>query len=45
MPFRRFPPPWTAEDIDAFIVKDSSGQQLAYVDFEDEPGAPSTRRR
>ena len=35
---RRFPPPWTIEDIGAaFVVKDSTGQQLAYVYFEDEP--------
>jgi hypothetical protein len=30
---RRFPPPWSA-----FVVKDSTGQQLAYVYFEEEPG-------
>jgi hypothetical protein len=36
---RRFPPPWSVEDIGAaFVVKDSAGQQLAYVYFEDEPG-------
>jgi hypothetical protein len=43
---RRFPPPWTVEDIGAaFVVKDCTGQRLAYVYFEDEPGARSTRRR
>jgi hypothetical protein len=27
---RRFPPPWSVEDIDAaFVVKDGSGQKLA----------------
>jgi hypothetical protein len=42
----RFPPPWTVENIGAaFVVKDSAGQKLAYVYFEDEPGARSTRRR
>jgi hypothetical protein len=36
---RRFPPPWSVEDIGAaFVVKDSAGQQLAYVHFENEPG-------
>jgi hypothetical protein len=36
---RRFPPPWSVEEFDAcFVVKDSSGQKLAYVYFEDEPG-------
>jgi len=35
---RRFPPPWSVEDIGAaFVVKDSAGQKLAYVYFEDEP--------
>jgi hypothetical protein len=29
---RRFPPPWSVEDIDAaFVVRDANGQQLAYV--------------
>jgi hypothetical protein len=29
---RRFPPPWSFEDIDAaFVVKDGSGQKVAYV--------------
>ncbi len=35
---RRFPPPWSVEETDAcFIVRDASGQALAYV-YEDEPG-------
>ena len=35
---RRFPPPWFVEDIGAaFVVKDGSGQQLAYIYYEDEP--------
>ena len=43
MPARRFPPPWSVEDIGpeiqrrAFVVKDANGQALAYVPFEDEP--------
>ena len=36
---RRFPPPWTVEEQPAcFVVRDHSGQALAYVYFEDEPG-------
>jgi hypothetical protein len=39
---RHFPPPWSVEDIGAaFVVKDSAGQKLAYVYFEDEPGRQS----
>ena len=35
---RRFPPPWSVEDIDAaFVVKDGNGQKFAYVYFEEEP--------
>jgi hypothetical protein len=31
-PPRRFPPPWSVEDIGAaFVVKDSSGQKLGYL--------------
>jgi len=36
---RRFPPPWSVEDIGvAFKICDSAGQRLAYVYFEEEPG-------
>jgi hypothetical protein len=46
MPARRFPPPWSVEEMDAcFVARDHNGQALAYVYFEDEPGARSTRRR
>ena len=38
MPARRFPPPWSIEELEAcFVVPDHSGQALAYVYFEDEP--------
>ena len=30
MPERRFPPPWSVEELDAcFVVRDHNGQQLA----------------
>jgi hypothetical protein len=41
---RRFPPPWTAEETDAyFIVRDQNGPALAYVYCEDS-GTPDGRR-
>jgi hypothetical protein len=42
---RRFPPPWSVEELDAcFIVTDGGGQKLAYVYFEDESGRRSAAR-
>jgi hypothetical protein len=47
MSAHRFAPPWSVEDIGAevrhraFVAKDSTGQQLAYVYFEEERGRPS----
>jgi hypothetical protein len=36
---RRFPPPWSVDEMEAcFVIRDHSGQKLAYVYFEDEPG-------
>ena len=36
---RRFPPPWSVEETGAcFIVRDSDGQALAYIYYDDEPG-------
>jgi hypothetical protein len=38
----RFPPPWSVDELEAcFVVKDSSGQKLAYVYYEEEPGRRS----
>ena len=35
---RRFPPPWSVEELAAcFVVRDGAGQKLAFVYFEDEP--------
>jgi hypothetical protein len=39
MPDRRFPSPWEIEDNGAcFIVRDHSGQALACLNYENEPG-------
>jgi hypothetical protein len=38
-PSRRFPPPLTVEETQpCFVVRDHSGQALAFVYFENEPG-------
>jgi hypothetical protein len=42
---RRFPPPWSIEDLGAcFVVKDSTGQKLAAVYYEEEPGRRSSAK-
>jgi hypothetical protein len=42
---RRFPPPWSIEDIGAaYVVKDSSGQKLGYFHYEEEPGRRSAAK-
>jgi hypothetical protein len=39
MPGRRFPPPWEIVDNGAcLIVRDHSGQALAHLYYENEPG-------
>jgi hypothetical protein len=43
---RRFPPPWTIDEANnaCFIVRDSTGQALAYFYFEEEPGRRSAAK-
>jgi hypothetical protein len=43
---RRFPPPWTIEELDTcFVVIDSAGQKLGYVYFDEERGPRSAAMR
>jgi hypothetical protein len=45
-PTRCFPPPWSIEERqESFIVKDATGQQLAYLYFEDEPQRQMSMQR
>jgi hypothetical protein len=38
MPNRSFPPPWSIDERpESFIVKDATGQRLAFLYFDDEP--------
>ena len=42
---RRFPSPWTVKELpSAFVVRDVTGQSLAYVYYEDEPGRRSAAK-
>ena len=43
---RRFPPPWSIEELDeCFIVRDADGQALGYSCFDEEQQSPAIDRR
>jgi hypothetical protein len=45
MPPRRFPPPWSIEQLEeCFVVAEANGQNLAYVYF-DEPQRRAVNKR
>jgi endo-1,4-beta-D-glucanase Y len=45
MTTRRFPPPWSVDELEAcFVVLDSAEQKLAHVYYEDEPGQRSATK-
>jgi hypothetical protein len=45
VPERRFPPPWSVDELEAcFVVKGEAGQKLAYVYYEEEPGRRSVAK-
>jgi hypothetical protein len=45
MQARRFPPPWSIDELEAcLVVKDSAGQKLAYVYYEEDAGRRSAAK-
>jgi hypothetical protein len=45
MQARRFPPPWSIDELEAcFVVKDRAGQKLAYVYYEEDAGRRSAAK-
>ncbi|MFY9835999.1 MAG: hypothetical protein WAK55_05930 [Xanthobacteraceae bacterium] len=46
MESRRFPPPWSVEELNdaCFVVSDASGQKLGYFYYEEEPGRRSAAK-
>jgi hypothetical protein len=43
---RRFPTPWSAEvQPNYYVVRDATGQQIAYIYYECEPGRRCARKR
>jgi hypothetical protein len=41
---RRFPPPWTADELEeSFVIRDATSEAVAHVYFEPDPGNESRR--
>jgi hypothetical protein len=46
VPPRRFPPPWTVEELaETFCVTDANGQALGFFYFDDEPSRRAVNKR
>jgi hypothetical protein len=43
---RRFPPPWSVEELNdaCFVVRDNNEQALAYIYYDNEPGRCSAAK-
>ena len=43
---RRFPPPWSIDELtESFVIRDTTGQAISYVYFEDEPQRQMSTQR
>ena len=43
---RRFPPPWTVQEIEeSLVIQGATGQPLAYLYFDDEPSGRTVTKR
>ncbi len=46
MPDRRFPPPWSIDELpEGFVSRDENRQALSYVYFDDDPHRRAVNKR